>query len=463
MIAPIALPIANRHFPRAAAESTLPAPRVLLVESDEHLRRTLARLLEGAGYAVVALEDPDTAGEAIGKERPDIVVLDADHEDVSRLHALLRDQNGAGRLIAAASFPLLSAANGPFDVLPKPLRADALLRAVEHAVVEQRRLCERIIGATPLMQRLFASITRVAPLQTTVLITGETGTGKELVARALHDLSPRAAKPFVPVHCAALPESLLESELFGHVRGSFTGALASRQGLLEEANGGTLFLDEISTLSAAVQVKLLRVLQERTIRRVGSNQPMPLDIRVVAATNVDLSAEVRAGRFREDLFYRIHVFPLRVPALRDRRADIPLLVEHFRRRFGESNRLRPPVVPPETLFRMMQHDWPGNVRELENAVERMLVADLGAPTARFELPGSAAHPAGRLASRGHEQGWDLARLEREYILAILEEEGGRRGVAAQRLGIDRRTLDRKLRTYRIDLTSSSLSLSRASV
>jgi DNA-binding NtrC family response regulator len=460
-------PAAKRVIPRAEVPRRTSGPRILLVDNDERLRRTLARLLEGEGYEVVALEDSGSISDAIVQERPDIVVVNADQEDPSRVLACLREQNGAGRLIAVAGSPQHAAYRGGFDVLPRPLRADDLLQAVERAVLEQSRLCARIIGATPLMQRLFASITSVAPLHTSVLITGETGTGKELVARALHDLSPRAGKPFVPVHCAALPESLLESELFGHVRGSFTGALASRQGLLEEANSGTLFLDEISTLSSAVQVKLLRVLQEHTIQRVGSNQPVPLDIRVIAATNVDLADEVRAGRFREDLFYRIHVFPVSVPPLRERRADIPLLVEHFRWRFAETNAVRPPDVTPETLFRMMQHDWPGNVRELENAVERMLVADLGAPTARFEFPGIDTHSAVRLASRGHEQGWDLARLEREYILAILEEEGGRRGLAAQRLGIDRRTLDRKLHTYRSEVGTCRddgfVALSRAAV
>jgi two-component system response regulator HydG len=194
---------------------------------------------------------------------------------------------------------------------------------------------------------------------------------------------------------------------------------------------------------------VLRVLQERTVQRIGSNKPIPLDFRLVAASNADLAAEVRAGRFREDLYYRLQVFPIRVPPLRERRADIPLLADHFRRRFAEANGVQPPEITPDTALRMMEHDWPGNVRELENAVERMLVTHLGASTARFESPAGEAEPAVQFAERGRHEGWDLARLEREYILATIEHLGGRRGEAADRLGIDRRTLGRKLRAYRI--------------
>jgi len=299
---------------------------------------------------------------------------------------------------------------------------------------------ERIVGRSPAMERVLELIERVAPLRVPVLIVGETGTGKELVARAIHEASPRARGPFVPVHCAALPEGLLESELFGHTRGSFTGAVATRRGLFEEAAGGTLFLDEISTISPAIQVKLLRVLQDRAVRRVGSNQAIPVDFRLVAATNVELAGEVAAGRFREDLYYRLAVFPIRVPPLRERRSDIPLLARHFLDRFAEENGLEPLEIPPAVLRRMLEYSWPGNVRELENAVERAVVLNAGLRWISFEPPAGNGPAPPAVLERARQERWDLARLEREYILSVLDEVRGHRGRAARILGIDRRTL-----------------------
>ena len=438
-----------------------PRARVLLAEGDEGVRCALARLLEGEGYELALADDAAALAGAIERERPDIVLVDLDLAglDATEVLSAMQKRNGAGRLIGlTASSSNGGAARagslGAFEVLAKPLAAQQLLNAVNRAWQAQSALRRRIVGGTPVMEQLFASITRVAPLATTVLITGETGTGKELVARAIHDLSNRAGKPFVPVQCAALPETLLESELFGHVRGSFTGAVSTRQGLLEEANRGTLFLDEVSTLSPAIQVKLLRVLQERTVQRIGSNNPIQLDLRLLTASNIELAAEVHAGRFREDLYYRLQVFPIRVPPLRERKADIPLLIDHFRRRFAEANGIEAPVITAETALRMMEYDWPGNVRELENTVERMLVTHLGERTAPFERPAGEAQPALQLAERGRREGWDLARLEREYVLAMLEDQGGRRGETAERLGIDRRTLGRKLKAYRIALAGA---------
>jgi DNA-binding NtrC family response regulator len=298
------------------------------------------------------------------------------------------------------------------------------------------------------MERLFDLVERVAPTRATVLIVGETGTGKELVARAVHDLSERARKPFVAINCSALPETLLESELFGHTKGSFTGAIANKRGLFEEANGGTLFLDEISTISPAIQVKLLRVLQDRKIQRVGGGMPLTVDFRLIVATNVDLGEEVRAGRFREDLYYRLNVFPLNVPALREREGDIPILANYFRMKFAQENGVEPPSITPETMTRLASYPWPGNVRELENFIERAVIMYAGARTIPFEPPlGEKARSERELLERAREEKWDLGRLEREYILDVLESCHGHRGHAAEILGIDRRTLYRKLKEY----------------
>jgi DNA-binding NtrC family response regulator len=294
-------------------------------------------------------------------------------------------------------------------------------------------------------------------MRASVLITGETGTGKELIARAVHDMSDRARGPFVAVNCSALPETLLESELFGHTKGSFTGAIADKRGLFEEAHGGTLFLDEIATISQAIQVRLLRVLQEKQVKRVGGTREVPVDFRLVAATNLDLDEEAEAGRFRADLHYRLNVFPIRLPALRERTGDVPLLANHFRARFAKENGIEPPQILPETLERMMAYEWPGNVRELENFVERALIMHAGAPWVPFDaVPGRPFPAAGAerfggagsaLLERADEEGWSLERLEREHILRTLERTGGHRANAATILGINRRTLFRKLVQY----------------
>jgi DNA-binding NtrC family response regulator len=298
------------------------------------------------------------------------------------------------------------------------------------------------------MERLFDLVQRVAPTRATVLISGETGTGKELVARAIHDLSDRARKPFVAINCSALPETLLESELFGHMRGSFTGATANRRGLFEEAAGGTLFLDEISTIPPSTQVKLLRVLQDRKIQRIGGTQPIAVDFRLMAATNIDLGEEVRAHRFREDLYYRLNVFPVRVPPLRERTHDIPLLANHFRNRVALENGVTAPEIPPAAIERMMAYSWPGNVRELENFIERAIIMHAGARTMPFEPPTENGHGSEHgLLGEARTELWSLERLEREYILEVLRQTGGHRGRTADILGIDRRTLYRKLKQY----------------
>jgi DNA-binding NtrC family response regulator len=351
---------------------------------------------------------------------------------------------------------------GAVDFIKKPFRTEELIHVLTRAMEElelKREVAQLrsqssagvrsyLVGKSQAMQRVFGLIERVAPTRANVLIGGDTGTGKELVARAVHDLSGRSRRPFVAINCSALPESLLESELFGHMKGSFTGAIQSKRGLFEEAQGGTIFLDEISTLSEAVQVKLLRVLQDRKVTRVGGREPITVDFRLIVATNRDLAELVEHKEFREDLFYRLNVFPIRVPPLRERRDDIPLLAQHFRQRFAEENELEPPEIPPKTMARLMAYEWPGNVRELENFIERAVIMHSGARAIPFEPPGQRPDPERNLLTRAREEKWDLERLEREYILDMLEQTQWHQSSAAEALGISRRTLYRKLKRYR---------------
>ncbi|MGD8496365.1 MAG: sigma-54 dependent transcriptional regulator [Gemmatimonadales bacterium] len=446
--------------------------RLLVIEDDSVIAGFLEDLLTEEGYDVTAVESGEVGLRELEQRLFDVVLLDLNLPGMHGLNVLAAapvTQTDAQFIVMTAFAEVETAVealrSGASHYLTKPLDPEHLLLTIDRAIREQdlrREVAQlrrhngtaardRIIGKAPVLQRMFDLIERVAPTRSTVLLTGETGTGKELAARAIHDLSPRAKKPFVPVNCSALTETLLESELFGHVKGAFTGAVSSRRGLIEEAHGGTLFLDEIATISPAVQVKLLRVLQERRITRVGGNAPIAADFRLIAATNVDLAAEVEAGNFREDLFYRINVFPIVVPPLRERRADIPLLADHFRRRFAEENGVEPPVISPQTMTRMMEYDWPGNVRELENFVERAMIMYAGAESIRFEPPGPRDDEAEReLVEAAREEQWDLERLEREYILTTLEATGGHQSNAAEILGVDRRTIYRKLKQYRED-------------
>jgi DNA-binding NtrC family response regulator len=446
-----------------------PAARVLVVEDQAGVRELVVQVLREEGHSVDAVASGEEALRRLDGELYDVALLDINLPGISGMDVLAAGRplqtdaqfvmmTGHGSVASAVEAVRL----GAFDYLSKPVDVDELALVVERAVreTELRRELARlraksgegargsIIGRSPPMRRLFELIERVAPTRATVLVTGETGTGKELVARSIHELSDRARRAFVAINCSALPETLLESELFGHVKGAFTGAVAARRGLFEEAAGGTLFLDEIATISPAIQVKLLRVLQERKVQRVGGGGTVAVGFRLVAAANLSLEAEVEAGRFREDLFYRLHVFPLEVPPLRDRAGDIPLLAEHFRRRVGRENGVEPPEISPQALARMMAYSWPGNVRELENYIERSVILHAGAATLPFEPPrGSRAAPERDLAARAREERWTLERLEREHIQQILEDCGGNQVRAAQLLGIDRRTLNRKLKQY----------------
>ncbi len=446
--------------------------KILIVEDEDVIRDLLAHCLEEEGYHVDAVESGEAGLARLDEDVFDVVLLDLNlpgMHGMNVLSAAPATQTDAQFIVMTAFGSVDTAVEamrlGAFDYINKPFRTAELLitlrRAIEERVLRREvaklrtspgaEIRNRIIGKTPAIQRVFDLIERVAPTRANVLVLGETGTGKELIARAIHDASDRSRKPFVPVNCSALTETLLESELFGHVKGAFTGAVQAKKGLFQVAQGGTLFLDEVATIPLATQVKLLRVLQERTITPVGGTVGAKVDFRLVAATNEDLESRVRDGSFREDLYYRLNVFPIRVPPLRERREDVPLLANAFRLRFAEENGLEAPVILPDTLARMMGYDWPGNVRELENIIERSLILHAGARNLPFEPSSGAFAPTGsarELAGRAREERWSLDQLERTYILELLDDEGWHQARVADILGVNRRTLYRKLKRYR---------------
>jgi DNA-binding NtrC family response regulator len=445
---------------------------ILVVDNEHSVRMTLALLLKGQGHQVAEAADGRAAIEKLREEPISLIITDLKMAEVSGLDVLreakaLRPE--AGVILLTGHGTIESAVEamrlGAFDYVTKPFESSELLHRVQNAlnhhqlVSEVRRLRQQIreqrgfgtlVGRSPQMARVAEMISRVAKTDTTILIEGESGTGKELVARAIHAESPRADRPFVAINCGALPETLLESELFGHVKGAFTGATATKKGLFEEADRGTLFLDEIGDTSPAIQIKLLRVLQEREIRRVGSNAPIKIDVRVLAATHRSLEALVKEGRFREDLLYRLNVVTIPVPPLRERREDIPLLAAHFLE--GAAKRLGKPVptLSQEAMNLLLEYPWPGNVRQLENAIERALLLATRETIFPGDFPptvlgtGSAGEP-GRPSSK-------LTRLEdveREHILRTLDELGWNQARAAEALGIGRNTLWRKLKEFGI--------------
>jgi DNA-binding NtrC family response regulator len=422
--------------------------------------------LESQGYITTYSPCGDPAVSTLQERDFDVVLLCACYTGPKGLYVLSRAralQLDAQFIVLTDDKSIETAVTGmklgALDYLMKPVNIEELLIRVERAVREKEmqrevaRLRRRekrvnpagIVGTSPGIQRVIDLVERVGPTNSSVLVLGETGVGKELVARALHELSPRNKKRFVPVSCSALPENLLESELFGHVRGSFTGAVSNRRGLFEEAEGGTVFLDEIEALSPAMQSKLLRVVEERTVQRIGAGHDVPVDFRLIAASNRDLEKMVEHGEFREDLYYRLNVFPIQVPPLRDRPDDVPLLVMHFRDRFVADNGRDYPQFAPAAIMSMAHHEWPGNVRQLRNFVERTLIMCSGKGETVIDLPDENGLGDEQFLARPAAEEWDLKRLESEYIAVVLERTGGNRNRAARILGIDRRTLYRKIR------------------
>jgi DNA-binding NtrC family response regulator len=445
-----------------------PHSRILIVDDDAETCRLIAELLAAPERHLEQAHTAEEAIESARRERFDLVISDINlngpESGLDVLRAFKR-VNATGEVVLISGFGTLDTAveavrAGAFDYISKPFNiaevratvARALARAGEPAQSEEApraaRPPEGIIGRTAGMLAVYKQIAYAADASVPVLITGESGTGKELVARAIHAHSRRSTKPFVAINCGAVTESLLESELFGHIRGSFTGAVADRKGVFEQAHGGTVFLDEIGETSPAMQVKLLRVLQDGDIRPVGATRTVRVDVRVVAATNIDLEAAVNDQRFRQDLFYRLSVVVIRLPALRDRREDIPLLIEQFVAN-AASRTGRAVAISPEAIAALTNFRWPGNVRELENTIERLVVFSRG----RIEIADLpeivlAAPP---LEERLFSDLPTLDQLERRYVLHVLAAVGGNRSRAAEALGIDRRTLYRMAERFGIDL------------
>jgi DNA-binding NtrC family response regulator len=449
--------------------------KVLIVDDEPGLRQSLGLLLSDAGYAVTAEQDGRRALERATADTFDLVLCDVRMPEMDGLTFLrnYRQRGGNALVIVMSAYGGEDAAiaamkEGAYDYLPKPFRPDEVVLTLRKAE-ERERLRQEVVGLkaqlatgpaergliveSAAMRQALALVTRVAEHNTTVLITGESGTGKEVVARAIHRASPRGAKAFVGINCAAIPEALLESELFGHVRGAFTGASADKTGLFEAANGGTILLDEIGELPLGLQAKLLRVLQENEIRRVGDQKTRRVDARVLAATARDLEAEVRGGRFREDLFYRIHVVVIALPPLREREDDIAPLSRHFAARLAQ--RLgRPLALSDDAITWLEQQPWPGNVRELENAIERAAVLtnhEILSP-ADFRSEPLLSPISQELGEKGEGRGTlreAVEDAERDAIIAALKATDGNRRAAAQRLGVSLRTLFYKIERFGI--------------
>ena len=492
------------------------ARSILLVDDEAEIRDLLTDLLKDAGYGVHEATTGAEALEAVAKKMPDLVMMDVklpDQDGLAVLRQLKRAHPDLEVIVMTAfggsSSAIKAMEHGAYDYVTKPFEMDDLLatlkRVFEHAdmsnEVSALRLelgksaadRERIVGSSKPMLEVFKLIGKVAGSDATVLITGESGTGKELVAEALHRSSKRNPHPLVKVSCAALPETLLETELFGHEKGSFTGAMTMRKGRFETANKGTIFLDEIGEMTLATQTKLLRILQEREFERIGSNVPIKIDIRVITATNRDLAAEVDKNRFREDLYYRLNVIHIHMPPLRERKEDIPQLVEHFLVKYRYEPGAIPTTITEDALARLVDYDWPGNVRELENAIERAVVLARGNPIMIEHLPFSGRRqsdvsPKGLAERRskldeettkleGRRQALEedeadvaadvasnggatangegtlknrVAELERQLIKEALDRAGGNRTKAAEDLGIYRRLLYAKIKEYGLE-------------
>jgi two-component system response regulator HydG len=450
--------------------------KILVVDAETAILETLEILFRGEGWEVAVADSGPRALAALVAEKPDIVLTDIRMPGAGGLEVLsearaVDPEMPVILMTAQASLQTAVRAvnEGAYYYLQKPFANDELIAICRRAAearelkVENKRLkreikkrskggVERPIGVAPRFVEVLELAETVAGTNSTVLISGESGTGKEVVARYIHDLSERSENAFLSINCGALPESLLESELFGHVKGSFTGALKDRDGLLVAAEGGTFFLDEIGEMSASTQVKLLRAIQEREVIPVGSTKAVPVDVRIIAATNRDLEEEIQRGAFRSDLYYRLNVIQLHLPTLREREEDVPLLARYFLERHGEGleGNATAPRLAEETLDILVRYDWPGNVRELENALERAAVLSPGDVIAPGALPDRVREaPRPRLAAEEAPPNPTMEVVERAYIQWVLQAEGGNKTRAAEVLGIDPSTLYRKLNRYGI--------------
>jgi len=442
-------------------------PLILIVDDEKNTRDGLSRALRDT-YAVAAVENGQKALEWLETRQADVVLSDLRMPGMDGMTLLSRllTRDPKPILIMLTAYGNMETAveamkRGAYDFLAKPVNLDRLELLLKRALserdlgAENKRLkarlgtkvgFENILGTSPAMEEVFETIRQAGPSRATVLIQGESGTGKELVARALHQCSPRAEGPFIPVHCAALSPTLLESELFGHEKGAFTGAVERRRGRFELADGGTLFLDEIGEIDPALQVKILRVLEEREFERVGGTETIHVDVRLVAATNQDLKTLVEEGRFREDLFYRLYVVNLNIPPLREREGDVALLAQHYLQVLAEENNKKPVGLTPDAMDALMAYSWPGNVRELRNVIERMVVLGHEKKLTVRDLPLSVRPDRGRTRSASRA-GTRMRDTERQLLEEALRRHKGNRTKAALDLGISRRTLHRKLNEY----------------
>ncbi|MRR35194.1 sigma-54-dependent Fis family transcriptional regulator [bacterium] len=451
---------------------------ILVVDDEQNIRTALAGILEDEGYRPVFARDGLEALDIAKKENPDLVLLDIWMPRLDGLETLqaLREfhpqltvvmMSGHGTIETAVKSTKL----GAYDFIEKPLSLEKVLVTVRNGLDVGRLKAENdtlrtaafkghdMVGKTPVILQLQEQVRRVAATNASVLITGENGTGKELVARAIHHWSPRREKPFVEINCAAIPEELIESELFGHEKGAFTGAVAQKKGKFDLADGGTIFLDEIGDMSLKTQAKVLRILQERKFERVGGTRTLEVDVRIVAATNKDLPVEIQAGHFREDLFYRLNVVPFTVPPLRERRDDIPLLVEHFLGIFAQREGQERKKMLPETVELLKGYDWPGNVRELRNIIERLVIMTPGKVITPDQVPDSISGGAAGREGEAHRPGSAheinsrreaREEFEREFIIQKLEENGWNISRTAEAIELERSNLYRKMKSYGID-------------
>jgi two-component system response regulator HydG len=444
---------------------------ILVVDDDVAHRIMLKKLIGSWGYDIFEAEDGSIAVGEVRRRAFDLILMDIRMLNVSGIEALeqIKIINPAIPVIIMTAYASVETAvnalkKGAYDYLTKPLDFDelkiAIVRATEHTRLKKEneylkeRLGERfdrksVIGQSPAMVKLLDTVSQVASTEATILITGESGTGKEMIANALHYNSQRANAPFIKINCAALTETLLESELFGHEKGAFTGADRKREGKFRQADGGSIFLDEVSEMSQAMQVKLLRVLQEREITRVGGSEVLKINVRVIAASNKDLRKEIQSGRFREDLFYRLNVVALHVPPLRERREDIPLLAQHFLNLFAGNNSKSIKGFTPQAMEKLLKYAWPGNVRELMNAVERAVVLSRREFLDADELSLLMADDSvdEKIDQNGLPGNELLEEMEKRTILEAMNAAGGNKSEAARRLGITRKTLRTKLTKY----------------
>jgi len=444
---------------------------ILIIDDDESIRDSCSQVLKKEGYKAKAAQDGNEGLNIFKQEFFHLVLLDLKLPGLDGMEILsrIKEKYADTPVIIITGYASIESAveamkRGAFNYLTKPFSPDQLRITVKKALdsrkiffeniylreeLEKKSEFDMVIGKSKAMQKVMDIVRRVSSSESTVLITGESGTGKELLAREIHNHSPRKNAPFVVVDCGALVETLFESELFGHVKGSFTGAHETKHGRFEVANGGTIFLDEISNISLNIQAKLLRVIQEREITRVGGTRPIKVDVRILAATNENLAELVKKGKFREDLFYRLSVVPIHLPSLRERKDDTPLLVDHFLQRYNKRARKKISTISAAVKKALMEYDWPGNIRELENTIERAVVLSKGD---EIELEDLVYHGISSSSSLFHPAGGkykSLDELEKEYIKTVLQAEHGNKSKSAKILGIDRKTLNSKVKKYKI--------------